>query len=165
MSVCNFLRWTGCIVGTAAILVSIGGCTATKNATAEAVSATSMFHSQFNREEFANIYNGADEAFRKAGPEAEMKAFLLNQHRQLGDFKTADVPSYTVNYTTRETIVTLSCRSAFANGHAQEQFIWVVKNHTTTLRKYWITDIALLHAPSAHGLPSHQIEMSFTRPT
>jgi hypothetical protein len=59
MKVCTLPRWIRHTLETAAIVVSINGCTATKNATAEAISATSTFHSQSNSEEFGNIYNGA----------------------------------------------------------------------------------------------------------
>jgi hypothetical protein len=136
------LRWTDLAV-MASVLVLAAGCTATKKATAEAVSATSMFHSRFNREEFRGIYETADQAFRKMGTEEQMEAFLVSQHRQLGDFQTADAPSYSVNFMTKETIVTLTYRSTFTNGHAQEQFIWVVIDGTTKLRKYWLTNIEL----------------------
>ena len=146
MDVCKLRRLTDLTI--VAVVISSGGCTAAKNATAQAISATSMFHSRFNREEFRNIYKAADEPFRKAGTEEQMEAFLLSQHRQLGDFQTADAPSYVVNLATKETIVTLTYRSTFAKGHAHEQFVWVVNDGAAKLRKYWLTNIELMRTVS-----------------
>src|SRR5579859_8045117 len=109
-----------------------------KNLTlAEAGAVT--FHARFNSGQRLDIYADADEDFQKAGTGDSFVQFLDAKYRQLGEFRTTSILSYSINWTLNGRLVSISYRSTFAKGSAQEDFVWSVSGEMVRLRKYWLS--------------------------
>src|SRR2546423_14269051 len=79
------------------------------------------FHSQFNAEQFHEIYNQTDDGFRKTTSEQQLTEYLEAVHRKLGEVKDVKQVGWRVNATTAGTQV-LAYRTTFAEGDATEEF-------------------------------------------
>lgn len=101
------------------------GCSAAK-AKKAAESSVQTFHAQLNAAQYHEIYSHASEAFQKSDTEAGVTEFLSAVHRKLGQAKDAQEQTFFVNFGTAGTMVTLTYKTDFDAGSANEQFVWRV---------------------------------------
>jgi hypothetical protein len=97
----------------------------------------SVFHRQFEAEDYESIYNSADEAFRKQGSEAELKKNMKLVREKLGRLeRTRQIESATTTTSSAGTTVKLTYESDFSNGTATERFVWKISNKSAVLVRY-----------------------------
>lgn len=99
-------------------------------------SSVAAFHQQFDREDYASIFNGADERFRQAGPASAWIVFAQNAHHQLGAVQRTSVTSTSVNYGTDGVTVRLTYATEFEHGSRPEEFEWKRVDGEPKLLKY-----------------------------
>ncbi len=107
-------------------------------------SAAVQFHNQFNAGQYKEIYNQADEGFRKAAKESDVIALLEAVRRKLGTVKQSNQNGWSVNSTPTGTTVTLQYNTEFTEGNATEQFVFVVSGDKAVLYKYNINSPLLI---------------------
>lgn len=106
--------------------------------------AVVQFHNQFNAEQYHDIYNGADEGFRKGAKESDVIALFEAVRRKLGTVKNSNPVGFNVNATPMGSTVTLQYNTEFTEGNANEQFVFVVSGDKATLYNYNINSPLLI---------------------
>lgn len=106
-------------------------------------SAVVQFHNQFNAGQYKQIYDQADEAFRKAATETEVLALLEAIHKKLGTIKQANASGWHVNMG-EATTVSLQYETEFTEGKATEQFVFLVSGEKAALVNYTINSPLLV---------------------
>jgi hypothetical protein len=109
-----------------------------------AESAVTQFHNQYNAGQFRDIYNQADEVFRKSGDEASLVQYLEALQRKLGKVKEAHGTGWHVNATTGGTMVTLGYDVEFNEGKGTEQFVFRVSGDKALLYGYNVNSPLLI---------------------
>jgi hypothetical protein len=109
-----------------------------------AVQAVETFHKQFDASKFEEIYSGASPAFKASTTKSDFIKFVQAIQRKLGAFKGDTANGWRTNVTTSGTFVTLSYKSEFANGPAEENFIFVISGNSAVLQNYNINSMALI---------------------
>ena len=128
-------------VASAVILSSCGY----SDDTAAARAGVATFHSQLNSNQVQSIYEGADDAFRKATNEPDFDAFMNAVRRKLGNVQQSQLTSYRVGYFTGQgTVVTLVYQTQFAGGSGTEEFAWHVADKHAYLVRYNVNSAALV---------------------
>ena len=127
----------------ASLLFTATSCSFTKGKS-QAESAVAQFHSQYNSDQFHEIYNQADEGFRKSGDEASVVEYLEALRRKLGTVKTAKQTGWHVNATTAGTIVTLGYDVEFSEGKGTEHFVFRVSGDQALLYRYDVNSPLLI---------------------
>ncbi len=107
-------------------------------------SAVARFHSQFNAEQYHEIYGQTDDGFRKTTSEQQMDEYLKAVNRKLGEVKDAKQVGWHVNATTAGTQVFLVYKTTFAEGDAREEFVFVVNGNDSRLFRYNIQSPILI---------------------
>jgi hypothetical protein len=127
-----------------AVLLAAGSsCSLTKGkGTAEA--AVVQFHNQFNAGQFHEIYNQADDEFKKAATEADFIALLEAVHRKLGTVKQSNPAGWGINTTPMGTVATLSYEVQFSDGKGTEQFVYHISADKALLYNYNINSPDLI---------------------
>jgi len=119
-----------------AIFIAFGGSCSLQKSKATGESAVAKFHSQFNAEQYHEIYGKTDEGFRKATSEQEMLEYLRAIHRKLGEVKDAKQIGWHLNATTGGVQVFLAYKTSFSEGDATEQFVFLVSGDNSALFRY-----------------------------
>jgi hypothetical protein len=127
----------------AVLVVTASSCSFTKGKSV-AESAVAQFHNQYNSGEFHEIYNQADEGFRKSGNEASLIEYLEALRRKLGTVKNAKQTGWHVNATPAGTIVTLGYDVEFNEGKGTEQFVFRVSGDKALLYGYNVNSPLLI---------------------
>jgi hypothetical protein len=127
----------------AALMAALCGCSMSAD-TATAEQAVPRFHEQLDAGRFDEIWDQSADELKKASPHQEFVGFLSAVHRKLGDTKSADKTGWNVNYQTSGSFVTLGYKTVFAEGDAQEQFVFRLKDKTALLVGYHINSMALI---------------------
>jgi len=78
-------------------------------------------------EQFTEIYSQTDDALCNATKQQDFLEFISAVHRKLGKTQSASQGSFFVNFSTGGTRVRLNYHTKFAEGDAQEEFIWKIK--------------------------------------
>lgn len=107
-------------------------------------SAVTQFHNQYNSGQFHDIYNQADEGFRKSGNEASLVEYLEALKRKLGTVKQANETGWHVNATPGSTMVTLGYDVEFTEGKGTEQFVFRVNGDKALLYSYNVNSRLLI---------------------
>ena len=107
-------------------------------------SAVARFHTQFNAEQYHEMYGQTHEGFRKATTEQQMIEYLKAVHRKLGEVKDAEQTRWFVNATTAGTKVSLAYKTSFAEGEAAEQFVFLVEGDNSALYSYNVSSPILV---------------------
>jgi hypothetical protein len=102
------------------------------------------FHSQFNNKQYRQIYDQTDEGFRKQTSEQQLTEYMEAVHRKLGEVKDAKQVRWRANVTTAGTQVFLAYQTAFAEGNATEDFVFIVDDDSSRLFKYNIQSPTLI---------------------
>lgn len=127
----------------AVLLVAANSCSLTKGK-GIAETAVAQFHSQYNAGQFHEIYNQADEEFRKSASEADFIALLEALHRKLGMVKQSNQSGWGVNATPMGTVATLAYNVEFSEGKATEQFVFRISGDKATLYNYNVNSPLLI---------------------
>ncbi|MBV9958741.1 MAG: hypothetical protein JO360_09985 [Acidobacteria bacterium] len=124
-------------------LMAISSCSFTRGkGLAEA--AVAQFHQQNNSGQFREIYNQADEEFKKTGDEAGAVKFFEAMRRKLGTVKQANQTGWYVQATPRGTLVTLNYVVEFSEGKGTEKFVFRVIEEKAELLSYRVDSPLLI---------------------
>lgn len=108
-------------------------------------SAVEQFHQSLDRADYEAIYSETSAAFRGAGSREDEIAFLGRVHQKLGASGTMTATGFHVNWQSGYTLVDQSFSTHFAQGQAQESFVWLIDSgHAPFLQAYRI-DAPQLH--------------------
>lgn len=125
--------------------LALCGCANAQQARVQTEAATVRFHEHFNRGQFDAIHAAADPDFQKAGTAQQLRESLEIYRSQLGPFQRAAKPgSWELNWNTNGAFVTLTTESTFANGSAQENFVWRVGGTECVLLRYSLDNMRIL---------------------
>jgi len=125
------------------LLITATSCSFTKGK-ALAESAVTQFHNQYNAGQFHDIYNQADDGFKKSDTESHMVEFFEALHRKLGPVKGANQTGWYVNATTDGTIVTLRYEMELSEGKGSEEFVFRVNGDKALLYNYHVNSPLLI---------------------
>jgi hypothetical protein len=102
------------------------------------------FHARFNNGQFAQIHDDANPEFQNATTGAQLASLLGDHRARLGPFtRTTSTRAVEVSRATSGTVVRVVYDSAFAQGFAEEQFVWRMQGAQTRLWKYWISNVSV----------------------
>jgi len=121
----------------------LAGCGAQKDVGA-ASDAVVRFHSQLDNADYQTIFTQADQRFRDTSPQPNFLAVMSAVHNKLGKVTNASRQGFFVNYTTSGMQVRLTYATKFAEGDAQEEFVWVKNGGDFALLGYHINSLALI---------------------
>ncbi len=130
----------------AAILVGgllLGACSASQDISLAQAAAT-HFHEMVSAGQFAQIYEQADDSFKKTTTAEQLARFLSTIDRKLGAVKTSASNGWNVNYNTSGTSVTLRYQTQFEHGTAAETFVYRFADGKSLLAGYNITSNDLI---------------------
>ena len=125
------------------LLVACSSCSLTKGkGIAEA--AVVKFHDQFNAGKYHEIYENADDGFKKSVSESDFVGLLEAVKRKLGTIKQAHSASWGVNTTAMGTMATLSYDVDFSEGKGSEQFVFRISGDNALLYNYTVNSPLLI---------------------
>jgi predicted Zn-dependent protease len=126
------------------LTVALPACVNVEKATTQAQAATDEFHGRFSTGQFAQIRDDADPEFQRATTGPQLAALLGDHRAKLGPFTRAtSTRAVEVSRGTSGTVVRFVYDSAFAQGSAEEQFVWRIQGAQTRLWKYWISNVSV----------------------
>jgi hypothetical protein len=102
------------------------------------------FHRQLDSQDYADVYMQADQKFRDATKWDDFVAFMTAVHRKPGPVGNAARKSFFVNYNTAGSQIRVNYDTKFAEGNAEEQFLWSKKADNLALLGYNIDSNALI---------------------
>ncbi|MGE5721202.1 MAG: DUF4019 domain-containing protein [Sphingomonadales bacterium] len=126
-----------------AIVVALAGCSSAKDVTA-AEDATAHFHRLLDAGKFAEIYTDASPELHRVTPEPRFVALLSAVHRKLGTVRRSDNQGWNVNYGTSGGFATLTYKTQFTAGPAQETFVYRLSKGQAQLVGYNINSDLLI---------------------
>jgi len=127
----------------ACLLIATTSCSFSKGKQL-AESAVVEFHNQYNAGQFHDIYNQADDGFKRSDTEANLVQFFEAIHRKLGTVKWANQTRWYVNATTGGTFVTVSYDTDFSEGKGTEQFAFRINGNKALLYNYHVNSNLLI---------------------
>lgn len=135
-----------CFVILVALLVTGSSCslTAVTKGKGTAEAAVAQFHNQYNAGQLREIYDQADEAFKKSGSDAQFISILEAMRRKLGTVKHAEQAGWHVNATTDGTFVTLGYNVDFSEGKGTEQFVFRIRGDKASLYNFNVNSPLLI---------------------
>jgi hypothetical protein len=126
-----------------ALMAALCGCSMSADTTT-AEQAVPKFHEQLDAGRFDEIWDQSADELKKVTQHQEFVDLLAAVHRKLGNTKSADRTGWNVNYQISGSFVTLGYKTVFAEGDAQEQFVFRLKDKTAQLVGYHINSMALI---------------------
>lgn len=113
-----------------------------------AETAVARFHDQLDAEKFDEIWDEADDAFKKATAKADFSALLAAIHRKLGRIVTAKQTGFFTQEQAGTNLsgsfISFTYQTEFAEGSGTEKFIWRVDGQRVRLVGYNINSSALI---------------------
>ena len=109
-----------------------------------AQAAVGQFHQALNAGGFDAIYDQSAPAMKAATPRDKFVKFLAAVHRKLGVAGATADQGFNVNYSTSGQFVTLTYATTYANGPAQESFVFRLDHGAASLVGYHINSDALI---------------------
>lgn len=106
--------------------------------------AVPEFHDRLDAGQFDMIYDASGEELKRAATREAFHDLLAAVHRKLGDTKSSTREGWNINYTTAGTHVTLSYSTAYAEGNAAEQFVYLLEGGKALLVGYHINSNELV---------------------
>jgi len=94
------------------------------------------FHSELDKEQYAQIYAERDKLFRT--PEAQYIRLLTTVHRKLGNVRGEHLDAVTTAVNPQGTFVVLRYATQFERGTATETFSWHLVGDSAKLTGYFI---------------------------
>ena len=129
------MAMTRALVFLMVLACAMSGCSMSAN-TATAEQGVATFHTQLDAGQFAQMYQASSDGLKKITSEQEFVTFLEGVHGKLGATKSATQKDWKVNYVTRGTFVTLHYKTSYANGEADEEFVFLVDGQKASLEGY-----------------------------
>jgi hypothetical protein len=126
------------------LLFAVGSACSLTKGKGIAEAAVVKFHDQFNAGQYHEIYEQADEGFKKSASEDDFIALLEAVRRKLGTVKQAHSAGWGVNATPTGTMATLSYDVDFSDGKGSEQFVFHISGDKATLYHYNVTSPLLI---------------------
>lgn len=112
--------------------------------TVQAEAAVQKFHALLDAGQSTAIYAATGDEFKQASAQQEFVPLLDAVHRKLGQSATAVRNGWRVNYGTSGRFITLDYRTAYAQGEANEQFVFRLVPGGALLVGYHINSNALI---------------------
>ena len=131
------------LAGLCLLVAALGGCSMSAD-TALAEQAVPKFHEQLDAGSFDAIYDASGDALKKATTHQDFVDFLGAVHRKLGKTRQSAKTGWNVNYQTSGSYVTLTYKTNFEGGDAQEQFVYLLQDKTVVLIGYHVNSTALI---------------------
>lgn len=104
-----------------------------------------QFHLQLDSGQYNAIYNGTDEKFRQVSSEKDFTLLLDAVHRKLGRVQNAELKNFQIGwYAGQGQTVTLIYHTQFAEGRADERFVWHISGGQPLLVGYNINSNDLI---------------------
>ena len=107
--------------------------------------AVELFHHRLDSADFDTIYSDASDGFRSFGTKADQIKFLEATHQKLGNSGKTSPLGFHVNWRNSQLFVDQVYSTQFAQGTAQESFVWVMENGKPRLYGYHISPADDLH--------------------
>jgi hypothetical protein len=107
-------------------------------------SAVDLFHQRLDRADYEPIYEDTTAAFRAAASHEDEIKFFETVHQKLGNSGAMTATGFHVNWQNGNTFVDQSFSTQFAQGQAQEAFVWLIHDGQPLLQTYHI-DAPQLH--------------------
>jgi Protein of unknown function (DUF4019) len=123
------------------LVVASAGCAVD---TSPAEQAVPKFHSMLDAGNFAQIYDSSAEDLKSLSSQHDFVAFLEGVHRKLGASASSERQGWRVDYRATGTFITLTYKTRYAVGEAQEQFVFRMKDNRALLAGYHINSNALI---------------------
>lgn len=101
-------------------------------------SAVDQFHQRLDRADYDSIYTNTTDGFRSAGSRVDQIRFFEAVHQKMGNSGTVTAAGFHVNWQHGHIIVNEVFNTQFAQGLAQEGFIWIIDNGEPRLQTYHI---------------------------
>jgi len=106
--------------------------------------AVKQFHEQLAAEQYAAIYDGADETLRRTITESDFVNSLQSVHQKLGNVQDLNLSSTVIAWQGGgKKSIRLTYDTKFAYGTGTEQFVWQDHDNRVTLARYEIKSKAL----------------------
>jgi uncharacterized protein YcfL len=121
---------------------AMSGCSMSAN-TAAAEQGVATFHSQLDAGQFAQMYQASSDGLKKITAEQPFVAFLESVHGKLGATRSSKQTDWKVNYVNGATLVTLHYKTSYANGDADEEFIFQVDGQKASLAGYHMSTTSM----------------------
>jgi hypothetical protein len=109
-----------------------------------AENAISKFHTQLDAAQYNDIYDQSSPSLKEASTKADFIKLLTAVHHKLGVMKSTQKGGWFINTTLAGTFVTLTYHTEYAEGGADEQFVYQLKDKTASLAGYHINSMALI---------------------
>ncbi len=106
--------------------------------------ATVTFHSDYNAEQWQEIYRHTDPHFSKATTEADFTQLLTIVHRKMGNFVASRLTHWRAKAYPDGTNVVLEYETEWERGKGVEQFEFEIKGGKPALAKYMCNSPRLL---------------------
>jgi len=100
--------------------------------------AANQFHQRLDRADYDAIYGGTTDGFRTAGSRSDQIRFLETVHKKMGNSGAMTPTGFHVNWQNGHTIINEVFNTQFAQGQAQEGFIWIIDDSNRHLQTYHI---------------------------
>jgi hypothetical protein len=137
------LRTKLTVISLGLLLAAGSSCSLTKGkGIAEA--AVAKFHDQFNAGRYHEIYEKADDGFKKSVSESDLVALLEAVQRKLGTVKEAHSAGWGINATPMGTMATLNYDVDFSEGKGSEQFVFRISGDNALLYHYNVNSPLLI---------------------
>ena len=135
-----------CLVVIAALLIAGGACSLAGLTKGKGIAeaAVEQFHNQYNAGQFHEIYEQADEEFKKSTSETDFASVLEALRRKLGTVKQSEQSGWQVNATPIGTMVTLGYGVDFSEGKGSEQFVFRISDDKARLYNYNVNSPLLI---------------------
>jgi hypothetical protein len=102
------------------------------------------FHDQLDAGQFQALYNQSSDDLKKMASEKEFIALLDAVHRKLGVTKSFELKERSVMYEVSGATMTLNYETVYAEGNAQESFVYRLKDDKAILYGYHINSNTLI---------------------
>jgi hypothetical protein len=103
-----------------------------------ALQGVGTFHNELDHAQYPQIYATATDNFRRAAAEPQTTKFLEMVHNNMGNVEAVHVLGFHFNKVNGITWATMSCRTQFALGEAQENFTLRIEDGQPKLVGYRI---------------------------
>jgi hypothetical protein len=110
-----------------------------------ASSAVELFHHRLDSGDFDSIYSDSSDAFRSSGTKADQIKFFETTHQKLGNSGKTSPLGFHVNWRNSQMFVDQVYSTQFAQGAAQESFVWVIEKGAPRLYGYNVKPADDLH--------------------
>jgi hypothetical protein len=127
----------------AVLALAVSGCSMSAAKTA-AEQGVDKFHTMLDGGQFDQIYSDATVDCKRITTEHDFVALLSAIHEKLGTVRSSKEENWRVNLDTKGTLVVLTYKTGYAQGDAEEQFVFLIDKGTPALQGYHINSNALV---------------------